>query len=190
MGASRRQTAQKRHADLSRRHSRPPAVDASERRAAAAAQGIQDSAAAGHAGPAPGLRPASVRAAAGGCRNRGGAPAAGERRPADGGRRPAAPRITAATISEGRYEIVKAPDYAESRAWDVLVGGKRAGLVRPTWRGERGRPGWQPVTNDGTALAVTGTSRVTAAGNARTRDAAAVSLLHALHRHQEDGNRY
>jgi hypothetical protein len=70
----------------------------------------------------------------------------------------------------------------------VLVGGKRAGLVRPTWLGERGGPGWQPGTNDGTALAVTGTSRVTPAGNARARDAA-VSLLHALHRHQEDGKR-
>jgi hypothetical protein len=33
---------------------------------------------------------------------------------------------------------------------------------------------------------VTGTSRVTAAGNARTRDAAAVSLLHALHRRQQE----
>jgi hypothetical protein len=33
---------------------------------------------------------------------------------------------------------------------------------------------------------VTGTGRVTPAGNARTRDAAAVSLLQALHRQQDD----
>jgi hypothetical protein len=83
---------------------------------------------------------------------------------------------------------VKAPDHAESRAWHVLVGGKRAGLVRPTWTGERGRPGWQPLTNDGTPLPVTSTSRVTPVGNARTRDAAAVSLLHFLHRQQEHGS--
>jgi hypothetical protein len=53
----------------------------------------------------------------------------------------------------------------------------------------RGRHGWQAVTNAGTALPVTGTGRVTAAGNARTRDAAAVSLLRALQRQQEDENR-
>ncbi len=33
-----------------------------------------------------------------------------------------------------RYELVKAPDHAETCAWHVLVGGRLAGLVRPTWR--------------------------------------------------------
>ena len=42
------------------------------------------------------------------------------------GRRAAVPKITAAVIAEGRYELVKAPDHAETRAWHVLVGGKRA----------------------------------------------------------------
>jgi hypothetical protein len=65
-------------------------------------------------------------------------------------RRTADPVITPAVISESRYELVRAPDHAESRAWQVLVGGKPAGLVRPTWRRERGsRPGWEAVDNSG-----------------------------------------
>jgi hypothetical protein len=75
---------------------------------------------------------------------------------------------------------VKAPDHTETRAWHVLVGGRKAGLVRPTWRGERARPGWEGIDNAGAAVPATGTGRVTAAGNARTRDAAAVSLLTML----------
>jgi hypothetical protein len=70
------------------------------------------------------------------------------------------PKITPGIIGEGRYEIVKAPDHSETRAWLVLVGGKRAGLVRPTWRGERGRYGWEAVDNAGTALPATGVGRV------------------------------
>jgi hypothetical protein len=105
--------------------------------------------------------------------------------PAAARRRPAIPRITNAVIAEGRYQLVRAPDHAETRAWHVLIGGRRAGLVRPTWRGERSRPGWEPVDAAGTALPATGIGRVTAAGNARTRDAAAVSLLRALQRQQE-----
>ncbi len=90
-------------------------------------------------------------------------------------------------IGEGRYELVRAPGHAESRAWQVLVGGKPAGLVRPTWWRERGsRAGWEAVDNSGTALPASGTGRVTPAGDARTRDAAAVSLLHALLRQQQD----
>jgi hypothetical protein len=100
-------------------------------------------------------------------------------------RRPSVRRITDAIIAEGRYELVRAPDHAETRAWHVLVGGRRAGLVRPTWRGERSRPGWEPVDAAGTALPATGIGRTTPAGNARTRDAAAVSLLRALQRQQE-----
>ncbi len=93
------------------------------------------------------------------------------------------------TIAESQYELVRAPDYHETRAWHVLVGGKRAGLVRPTWRGERSRPGWEPVDNAGLALPATGIGRTTPAGHASTRDAAAVSLLRALQRQQENERR-
>ncbi len=112
-------------------------------------------------------------------------PSAAAAQPATARRRLAVPRITDAIIAEGRYELVRAPDDAETRAWHGLVGGRRAGLVRPTWRGERSRPGWEAVDNVGTALPATGTGRVAAAGNARTRDAAAVGLLRALLRQQE-----
>jgi hypothetical protein len=75
---------------------------------------------------------------------------------------------------------------AETRAWHVLVSGRKAGLVRPTWRGERSRPGWEGIDNTSAAVPVTGTGtgRVKPAGNASTRDAAAVSLLTALLRQQ------
>jgi len=76
--------------------------------------------------------------------------------------------------------------HPETRAWHVLAGGTRAGLVRPTWRGERSRPGWETVDNTGLPLPATGIGRVTPAGNARTRDAAAVSLLRALQHQQEN----
>jgi len=89
-------------------------------------------------------------------------------------------------IAEGQYELVRAPDYHETRAWHVLVSGKRAGQVRPTWRGERSRPGWEPAGNAGLALPATGICRTTPAGHARTRDAAAVSLLRALQSQQEN----
>jgi hypothetical protein len=58
-------------------------------------------------------------------------------RPATARRRSAIPRITDAIISEGLYRLVRAAGHAETRAWHVLVGGSLAGLVRPTWRGER-----------------------------------------------------
>lgn len=99
----------------------------------------------------------------------------------------AVPKITAAVIAEGRYELVRAPDYAETRAWHVLAGGRPVGLVRPTWRGERSRPAWGPVDLSGLALPVKGTGRVTPVGNARTRDAVATSArtrareIRALH---------
>jgi hypothetical protein len=208
MGASRRQTAQKRHADLSRRHRLPRAADTPDPATAAAESGgttprrhpggdrVPAAAPAGGAEPGPGgpaapvggrTPDAAAQAAAIACHPQADDLAPAPPRPASAGRpRPTAPKITAAVIAEGRYEIVKAADHAESRAWHVLVGGKRAGLVRPTWRGERGRRAWEPVTNAGNALPVTGTSRVTRAGNARDRDAAAVSLLQALRRQQED----
>jgi hypothetical protein len=50
-------------------------------------------------------------------------------RPATARRRPAIPRITDAIIAEGLYELVRAADYAETRAWHVLAGGRLAGLV-------------------------------------------------------------
>jgi hypothetical protein len=81
---------------------------------------------------------------------------------------------------------VRAPDYAETRAWHVLAGARKAGLARRTWRGERARPGWEGIDNSGAAVPATGTGRVTAEGNARTRDAAAISLLTTLRR---KGNR-
>ena len=62
-------------------------------------------------------------------------------------RSPAIPRITSDIIRESRYELVRAPDHAKTRAWHVLVSGKVVGFVRPTWRGERSRPGWEPVTS-------------------------------------------
>jgi hypothetical protein len=66
-----------------------------------------------------------------------------------------------------------------------MVRGRRAGSVRPARRaGETGRA-WEPVDLSGIVLPVTGTGRVTAAGSARTRDAAAVSLLTWLLREQE-----
>jgi hypothetical protein len=117
-----------------------------------------------------------------GCRQR----PRGPPRPGGG---PAIPRITGAIIAEGLYELVRAPDHAETRAWHVLVGGRLAGLVRPTWRGERSRPGWEPVDTAGIALPATGIGRTTPAGNARTRDAAAVSLLRAIQRQQEHERR-
>jgi hypothetical protein len=110
---------------------------------------------------------------------------AAARKPGAGTRHLPDPKITPGIIGNGRYDIVKAPDHAETRAWHVLVGGQRAGLVRPTWRGERSRHGWEAVDNAGTAVLATGTGRVTAAGNALTRDAAAVSLLRTLLRNQE-----
>jgi len=100
------------------------------------------------------------------------------------------PNITDAIIAYSRYELVRAPHYHETRAWHVLVGGKPAGLVRPTWQGERSRPGWEPVDNAGRALPVTGTGRITPAGHARTRDAAAVSLLRALQHQHENKRRH
>jgi hypothetical protein len=164
MGARNRQTAQKRHADLTRRHPRPPAVDARPQEPG------EDKAPAGTATLRDDTRqpPAAPKAASG------------------GRRQPVTPKITAQIIVEGRYQLVKAADYAETRAWDVLVSGKRAGMVRLTWRGERSRPGWEGVDNVGLALPATNTGRTTPAGNARTRDAAAVSLLQALLRQQEN----
>lgn len=182
MGARNRQTAQKRHADLSRRCPRPQSVDAPP---PALEPGPREASRAGSPGithdPSPvGRR--ETKPADKASRGREDA----RPTPAAGGRRPAVPRITGAVIAEGRYELVRAPDHPETRAWHVLVGGRRAGLVRPTWRRERNRPGWEAIDNVGTALPATGIGRVTAAGNARTRAAAAVSLLSALLRQQEN----
>jgi len=188
MGARNRQTAQKRHADLTRRRPRPPSVDTPAPQVPDTRQDddIPEAKTLVNAGALPKSttrpprRPANASDHA--------------RMPATPGpqaprKRPAAPKITGAIIAEGRYELVRAPDHAETRAWHVLVGGRLAGLVRPTWRGERSRPGWEPVDAAGIALPATGIGRTTPAGNARTRDAAAVSLLRALQRQQEQERR-
>jgi hypothetical protein len=123
--------------------------------------------------------------AAGGRQPGGAAPTPPSGKPATLRRgRSAVPRITNEVIAESRYELVRAPDYAETRTWLVLVGGKAAGWIRPTWRGERSRPAWEPVGLSGLPVLVRGTGRVTLAGNARTRDAATVSLLRALQQEQ------
>jgi len=174
MGARNRQTAQKRHADLSRRCPRPPSVDTTPPRTPCQPEARHDRR----------LHHAGVLVAGG---DAGRAPRVALAAPsATGGKPQATPKVTPGIIGESRYELIKAPDHAESRAWHVLVGGQRAGLVRPTWRGERSRHGWEAVDNAGTALPATGIGRVTAGGNARTRDAAAVSLLRVLLRQQED----
>lgn len=216
IGASNRQTAQKRHADLSRRQSCPPPVDTpTATRTTPPAGAVHDAGGTrktGHDGHAasthdPGagnpaaLARTSAPAENGSCGQAGRPPRtrspatcedAGlppQAAPSAAGGRRAAPRITDAIIAEGRYEIVRAPGHAETRAWHVLVSGMLAGLVRPTWRGERSRPGWEPADAAGTALPVTGIGRTTSAGNARTRDAAAVSLLRALQRQQQEARK-
>lgn len=195
MGARNRQTAQKRHADLARRCPCPPSADTESRRQETG----HDDRPASTSGPGAGNSPAPARtgkpapdrgkdrppppavpapAAAGA--------AASPAPPARSQRKQALPKITSAIIAESQYELVRAPGHHETRAWHVLVSGTRVGLVRPTWRGERSRPGWEPVDSTGIALPPTGIGRVTTAGNARTRDSAAVSLLRALQRQQEN----
>jgi hypothetical protein len=204
MGARNRQTAQKRHADLARRCSCPPAADTpaapqppqqqarhDDSPASANAPGATNSPAPAHAGdPARHAHqnrsrppPAPASAAADATRSSQGLPARGQRKHA-------VPKITDVIIAESQYELVRAPGHHETRAWHVLVGGKRAGLVRPTWQGERSRPGWEPVDNAGLTLPATGIGRTTPAGHASTRDAAAVSLLRALQRQQENERRH
>jgi hypothetical protein len=181
MGARNRQTAQKRHADLARRHPRPPAVDTP------AAQVPEEKALVNQGA----LPKSTTRPPHDGPANESGhtrLPSA-VAVPAAPRKRSAVPKITDAIIAESRYQLVRAPDHAETRAWHVLVDGRPAGWVRPTWRGERSRPGWEPVDLSGLALPVKGTGRVTAAGNARTRDAAAVGLLRALQHQQEHERR-
>lgn len=63
------------------------------------------------------------------------------RHPAVPGKRPTALKMTdPIIIAGGRYQLVRAPDHAETRVWHVVVGGRSAGLVRRSWRGERSRP--------------------------------------------------
>ena len=198
MGARNRQTAQKRHADLARRFPCPRSVD---RPAAPEPQqtsrdgspaNTDDHGAGNSPVPAQAGKPARHGGQDRHRRPSGSVPAAADAAgppqdpPARIQRKQPLPKITDVIIAEGRYELVRAPGHHETRAWDVLVGGKRAGLVRPTWRGERSRPGWEPVDNAGLALPATGIGRTTPAGHARTRDAAAISLLRALQRQQEN----
>lgn len=196
MGARSRQTAQKRHADLARRHRCPPAVDIT-------APGGPVQKETGHDDrPAAGNPPARARA-----RNpapdRGNGPPAGPDVPAPAAdasippartarsqRKQPLPAITEEIIREGTHKLARAPDHRETRSWHVIVSGTRVGLVRPTWRGERGRPGWEAAGHAGLTLPPAGTGRITSAGNARTRDAAAASLLHALQRQQANERKH
>ena len=183
MGARNRQTAQKRHADLARRRPRPPAVDTPGTTRPRQPQASHDD----HpAAPPRTPEPAPNRAIPSPAAETAAAPPA----PSGPGRRKQSlPEITDAIIREGRYELVRAPGHHETRSWHVMVSGTRVGTVRPTWRGERTRPGWEAADNTGLALPTAATGRVTAAGNARTRDAAATSLLHALQRQQQNGRK-
>src|SRR5258708_22466822 len=172
MGTRNRQTAQKRPAALVRRCPRPPSADTPGARPEPQAhRSLADT-----GNPVPVARedarlpPVTAQ-------------------PATPRRQPAIPRITDAIIAEGRYELVRAPDHAETRAWHVLVGGRLAGLVRPTWRGERSRPGWEPVDAAGTALPATAIGRTPPARHARPRDPAAVPLRRTTQRQQQHERR-
>lgn len=200
MGTGNRQTAQKRHADLARRCPCPPSADMPAPQESRPQETGHDDRPASTSGPGTGNSPAPARAgkpAPDREKDRPPAPpvpapaaaAAPPAPPARSPRKQHSPEITSAIIAESRYELVRAPGHHETRAWHVLVGGTRVGLVRPTWRRERSRPGWEPVDDTGLALPATGTGRVTPAGNARTRDAAAVSLLRALQRQQDNERR-
>lgn len=101
-------------------------------------------------------------------------------------KRSAAPRITSAHIREGRFTVVKSSGYETTGAWDVLVGGKVAGSVRPTWRGGGAARGWEPVDLAGTVMAAVAIGRTTSGGHASSRDAAATALLHGLKRRQDN----
>jgi len=138
LGARNRQTAQKRHADLARRCPRPPSVDTP------AAQPGPQAPDARHDGSSlpeakalvsEGVLPKSTIQADDHARLPP-APA----RPATARMRPAIPRITDAIIAVGLYELVRAPDHAETRAWHILVGGSLAGLVRPAPPGAGAQP--------------------------------------------------
>jgi hypothetical protein len=198
LGTRNRQTAQKRHADLARRCPRPLSADIPQDQPAPGPPAAMPGSRQPEAGPPEGddapasdgqlpgqlllpLAPAADTRPAPAA-----APSSPPGRPATPRRRTAVLRITDEVIAGSLYELVRAPNYAQTRAWLVLVGGRAAGLVRPTWHGERGRAAWEPVDLSGLALPVKGTGRVTPAGNARTRDAAAVSLLRALQRQQEE----
>lgn len=100
--------------------------------------------------------------------------------------RAAAPKITDRVIRDGLFECRKSASYENTGAWDVLVGGKPAGSVRPTWRGSGGVRGWEPVDLAGTQMGVYNIGRTTPGGHAASRDAAAVALLHGLQRRQEE----
>lgn len=141
MGARNRQTAQKRHAGLSRRYPRPPSVDTAPPQTPCPPEDRHHD---GH------LHRAKATST---CGDAGPAPRAALAAPsATGGKPQATPKITARIIGESRYELIKAPDHAESRAWHVLAGGQRAGLVRPTWqRAEPARLGGGRQRRDGTA---------------------------------------
>lgn len=197
MGARNRQTAQKRHADLARRHPCPPGVDIPPPAGPVQKETGHDD------GPAAGDPPTRARARKPATASGNGRPAAPaapapaaagtsapQARTARSQRKQSLPAISDEIIREGIYELVRAPEHRETRTWHVMVAGTRVGLVRPTWRGERSRPGWEAADNTGLTLPPAGIGRITSGGNARTRDAAAVSLLHALQRQQENENRH
>jgi len=104
---------------------------------------------------------------------------AGEPRPRKARRRePRLPRIATA----GGYEVVKAPDHAETASWQVMVDGVRAGRIRRTWEG-RSRV-WAVADPADIPVRCIGQG-ATPLGNARTRDTAARELLIVLMQRQE-----
>ena len=139
LGARNQQTAQKRHAGLARRFPRPPSVDTAPRNI-------------------PGARPAP----AAGSREAGDSRRPGRSAPPPPGPKAAArprvaiSRITVEIIAEARYELARAPDWAETRAWHVLVAGRPVGpcppdLARRAQQARLGtrRPVWPPAARQG-----------------------------------------
>jgi hypothetical protein len=187
LGVRNRQTAQKRHADRARRCPRPPSVDTPGSTTRTAGPGRQvrrqqppRSKSAGERGRSseehdPGGRPCQAAASARAARH--GQEAAGH--PEDHRRH------------HRRGPLRARPGLRPRRDPCLARPGRRQarGTGPPTWRGERSRPGWEPVETTGIALPATGIGRTTPAGNARTRDAAAVSLLRAIQRQQEHERR-
>jgi hypothetical protein len=171
MGARNRQTAQKRHADLARRHPCPPAVDIPPPAGPVQKEtGHDDGPAAGD--PPPRARARKPATASG--KGRPAAPAAPapaaagtsapQARTARSQRKQSLPTISDEIIREGIYELVRPPEHRETRTWHVMVAGTRVGLVRPTWRGERSRPGWEAADNTGLTLPPAGIGRITERG--------------------------
>ena len=184
-GARNRQTAQKRHADLTRRHPCPPAVDTPAPQIPDAGhdhdipeeKALVNQDALPKGTTRPPLGPANESGHARRRLRLGRLPRSGSARPLRRSPTPSSPR--AATNSSGHPTTPRhAPGASLSAAcpqdWSARPGA-----------GSAANPDGSPFDLSGLALPVKGTGRVTPAGNARTRDAAAVCLLRALQCQQE-----